>query len=91
MYQEHRAIVLKETDNTLEKITDEYGISAAYTCMQMGAYCLFQIQKLYEYEEMEVPEGLKKFLEETYPQILSDHAEHIANENLMSSDPSGSA
>jgi hypothetical protein len=82
-YPDKKSLVMTETNNTLDKLTEEFQISPTYACIQMGAYCFAQIAALYEKQGKKIPKDLEKFLTVTYPKLIEDQQKFIEEQHLM--------
>lgn len=74
---------MDEASNTIEKLTDEFGISPMYSSIQMGAYCFAQVAAIYTQKGKKVPKELVKFIETHYPKILKECESIIQEEYTL--------
>jgi hypothetical protein len=89
-YPDNKKHVVEEINHTIDKLTHEYGIGPAYSCIHGGAYCIAQIILLYENTGKKVPKELNKFINETYPKLLEEN-ELLMEEQHTMLNTSGSA
>lgn len=82
-YPDNKKLVVDETNNMVEKLTTEYAVSPAYSCIQIGAYCFAQIAAIYTNQGKKIPKDLEKFLNTTYPKLLSEHTGLINEQYIM--------
>jgi hypothetical protein len=82
-YPDKKKLVIDETNNMLEKLTQEFGVSPTYSCIQTSAYCVAQLIILYKNEGKTVPKELEKFLNSTYPKLLADNKALIEEQFTM--------
>lgn len=82
-YPPQKKLVIEEASNTIEKLTEEFGISPMYSAIQMGAYSFAQVAAMYEKKGKKMPKELVKFLEVHYPKMLAECESIIQEEYTL--------
>jgi hypothetical protein len=82
-YPDKKNLIKDETNNLLEKLTEEHSIGPTYSCLQIGAYCFAQVAALYEVKGKKIPKELIKFIEQTYPKLMDENQQLMEEQHLM--------
>lgn len=82
-YPDEKSRVIIETENTIDKLTNEFSISPAYSLIEINNYCSKQLALLYESQGQKIPKELEKYIISTNPKILKDQEKLITEQHLM--------
>lgn len=74
-YPDKKKLIVDETNNMLDKLTQEYGVSPIYSCLQSSAYCLAQVAANYQSRGEKIPKELENFISKTYPKLMADNVD----------------